>query len=56
MSADAGLLPVSHQDHGTLPEACMWSLYRVDEGCKRLDKLPQRDHESLRATYERMRW
>ncbi len=38
----------------TLPIASMRSLYRVNEVEKRLDKLPQREHENLRATYERM--
>jgi ATP-dependent Lon protease len=32
----------------------MRSVYRTDEVEKRLDKLPAREHESLRATYERM--
>ena len=39
---------------GQLPIASMRSLYRVGDVEKRLDKLPQRDHETLRATYERM--
>jgi ATP-dependent Lon protease len=34
--------------------AKMRSVYRVDEVERRLGKLPQRDHESLRTTYERM--
>ena len=37
-----------------LPIARMRSVYRLDEVEKRLDKLPPREHESLRATYERM--
>ncbi len=37
-----------------LPIARMRSVYRLDEVEKRLDKLPARDHETLRATYERM--
>jgi len=37
-----------------IPIARMRSVYRVDEVEKRLDKLPQREHETLRATYERM--
>jgi ATP-dependent Lon protease len=32
----------------------MRRVYRVDEVERRLGKLPQREHESLRATYERM--
>ena len=53
MSAETGLVPVSHLGHG-LPVARMRAVYRLDEVEKRLDKLPQREHESLRATYERM--
>ena len=37
-----------------IPIAQMRSVYRVDEVEKRLDKLPARDHETLRSTYERM--
>ena len=37
-----------------LPIARMRSLYRVDEVGRKLDKLPQKEHESLRSTYERM--
>ena len=32
----------------------MRSVYRVDEVERRLDKLPPKEHETLRATYERM--
>ncbi len=39
---------------GGLPIARMRSLYRVDEVGRKLDKLPQKEHESLRSTYERM--
>ncbi len=54
MSAETGLVPVSCVPHGALPVARMRSVYRLDEVEKRLDKLPQREHENLRATYERM--
>ena len=37
-----------------IPIAQMRHVYRVGDVEKRLDKLPARDHESLRATYERM--
>ena len=37
-----------------LPIAHMRSVYRVHDVEKRLDKLPPREHETLRATYERM--
>ncbi len=53
MSAETGLVPVSQLSHG-LPVARMRAVYRLDEVEKRLDKLPQREHENLRATYERM--
>lgn len=39
---------------GRIPIAHMRSVYRVDEVERRLDKLPRKEHESLRATYERM--
>ena len=54
MSAETGLVSVSGLPHGALPVARMRSVYRLDEVEKRLDKLPQREHENLRATYERM--
>jgi ATP-dependent Lon protease len=37
-----------------IPIARMRSVYRVGEVSRRLDKLPPREHETLRATYERM--
>jgi ATP-dependent Lon protease len=37
-----------------IPVARMRSIYRLEEVSKRLDKLPAKEHESLRATYERM--
>ncbi len=39
---------------GHLPIARMRSLYRVDQVGAKLDKLPPKEHESLRSTYERM--
>ena len=39
---------------GAIPIARMRHLYRVDEVGRKLDKLPQKEHESLRSTYERM--
>src|SRR6218665_3789773 len=39
---------------GRIPIAHMRHVYRLDEVERRLSKLPSRDHESLRATYERM--
>jgi ATP-dependent Lon protease len=37
-----------------IPVARMRSIYRAEEVTRRLDKLPPKEHESLRATYERM--
>ena len=51
MSSDSKLVALTQRN---LPIAQMRSVYRVDEVEKRLDKLPQREHETLRATYERM--
>ncbi|MCH8178995.1 MAG: AAA family ATPase [Proteobacteria bacterium] len=66
MSACTDLVPVSRDgwegaDTGTgarhagrIPIAHMRHVYRLDEVERRLGKLPSREHESLRATYERM--
>lgn len=51
MSPETGLVPVSAS---TMPIAQMRSVFRVGDVERRLDKLPPRDHETLRATYERM--
>lgn len=53
MSTSKDLVPFSHPGQH-LPIASLRSLYQVGEVEKRLDKLPQREHETLRATYERM--
>ena len=37
-----------------IPVARMRSIYNLGDVSKRLDKLPAKEHESLRATYERM--
>jgi ATP-dependent Lon protease len=55
MSASKQLVPVSSpSSRGGIPIARMRSLYRVDEVGRKLDKLPHKEHESLRSTYERM--
>jgi ATP-dependent Lon protease len=51
MSASHELMPVTN---GTIPIARMRSVYRVAEVEQRLAKLPDREHEHLRSTYERM--
>jgi ATP-dependent Lon protease len=55
MSADSSsLVPVPCQARSTLPVARMRAVYRLGDVEQRLDKLPAREHENLRATYERM--
>lgn len=51
MSSSNDLVPIAQ---GRIPLASLRSVYRVADVEKRLDKLPQREHETLRATYERM--
>ena len=51
MSSDSNLVALTRRN---LPIAQMRPVYRVGDVEKRLDKLPQREHETLRATYERM--
>jgi ATP-dependent Lon protease len=51
MDASQAMVPYSR---GGLPIARMRSVYRLDEVGAKLDKLPAKEHESLRATYERM--
>ena len=41
-------------DHGRIPIAQMRSVYRLGDVEKRLTKLPAKEHENLRSTYERM--
>lgn len=47
------LVPVPAPHRG-IPIAQMRSVYRLGDVEKRLDKLPPKEHEGLRATYERM--
>jgi ATP-dependent Lon protease len=51
MGHSKDLVPLSHP---SIPIARMRHVYRVDEVGRKLDKLPPKEHESLRATYERM--
>jgi len=53
MSSGNDLVPVA-APAAQIPIAQMRSVYRLGDVEKRLDKLPPREHESLRATYERM--
>jgi ATP-dependent Lon protease len=47
-------LAVSGAKPGAIPIARMRSVYRLAEVEQKLAKLPQKDHEQLRGTYERM--
>ncbi|WP_157268482.1 AAA family ATPase [Azohydromonas aeria] len=51
-SPSTDLVPAPASGH--IPIASLRSLYRVDEVERRLTKLPPREHEHLRSTYERM--
>jgi ATP-dependent Lon protease len=52
MAASHDLVPMGCK--GRIPIAQLRHLYRLGDVEKRLDKLPAKDHENLRATYERM--
>jgi ATP-dependent Lon protease len=54
MSSSQDLVPVVSVAAGSIPVASMRTVFRVGDVAKRLDKLPPREHETLRATYERM--
>jgi ATP-dependent Lon protease len=51
MGDSTDLVPLTRRG---IPIARMRHVYRVDEVGRKLDKLPPKEHESLRATYERM--
>jgi ATP-dependent Lon protease len=53
MSSGNDLVPMAAAT-AQIPIAQMRSVYRLGDVEKRLDKLPAREHETLRATYERM--
>ena len=53
MSSGNDLVPMAAAT-AQIPIAQMRSVYRLGDVEKRLDKLPPREHETLRATYERM--
>ncbi len=54
-SPSSDIVPVTRSAPvGAIPIARMRSVYRVDEVDRKLQRLPQKDHESLRTTYERM--
>ena len=52
MKGSHDLVPVHGGGH--IPIATMRAVYRCDEVERRLTKLPPKEHETLRATYERM--
>ena len=51
---DLVAVPGSGLPRGGIPIAHMRSVYRVQDVEQRLNKLPTKEHETLRATYERM--
>jgi ATP-dependent Lon protease len=53
-SNDLVTLPAGSYAKGGIPIAQMRSVYRLGDVERRLTKLPAKDHESLRSTYERM--
>ena len=53
MGSGSDLVPMTSAT-AQIPIAQMRSVYRVGDVEKRLDKLPAREHETLRSTYERM--
>lgn len=53
MSASNELVPVTAVPSG-IPIARMRSVYQVDDVGRKLERLPAKEHESLRSTYERM--
>jgi len=54
MGDSTDLVPVNVNSRRGIPIARMRRLYRVEEVGRKLDKLPPKEHESLRSTYERM--
>ena len=53
MSSTTDLVPI-HGARGHIPIAQMRVVFQPHEVERRLDKLPPKEHESLRSTYERM--
>lgn len=53
MSVSNELVTMTH-GRGGIPIARMRRVYRVDEVDRKLHKLPPKEHEGLRSTYERM--
>jgi ATP-dependent Lon protease len=54
MSQRNELVTVNHKPAGHIPIAHMRSVFRPADVEQRLDKLPAKEHENLRSTYERM--
>jgi ATP-dependent Lon protease len=54
MGVSNELVTVSHTGRNGIPIARMRRVYRVDEVDRKLHKLPPKEHEGLRSTYERM--
>ena len=51
MSASTDLVTIPGSG---IPIARMRTMYRIDDVGRKLDKLPQQEHENLRSTYQRM--
>jgi ATP-dependent Lon protease len=54
MGTRGELVPVGDSPSARIPIAQMRNVYHLGDVERRLDKLPPREHETLRATYERM--
>ena len=54
MSSGNDLVTLPAPRTGAIPIAQVRSVYRVHDVERRLDKLPHKEHENLRSTYERM--
>ncbi len=52
MSASTDLVTIT--GGSSIPIARMRTVYRIDDVGRKLDKLPQQEHENLRSTYQRM--
>ena len=54
MSESQSLVPVATAGTGSIPIAHMRAVFRPGDVSRKLDRLPAKEHETLRATYERM--
>jgi ATP-dependent Lon protease len=54
MSESQSLVPVTATGPGSIPIAHMRAVFRPGDVSRKLDRLPPKEHETLRSTYERM--